>query len=77
MQVWLWTDESTLLLQKNSSIQFRAGVETRDIFALKSKMVNYDIITKLTNLGAITDLMKYEVRRGSNRRTMCSLRNFS
>ena len=66
MQVMLWTDESTLLLQKNSSnnnkIQLISGVETRDIFALKSQMLNYDIITKLTNLGAITDLMKYEVR---------------
>ena len=62
MQVMLWTDESTLLLQKNSSIQFSSGVETRDIFALIFKMVNYDIMSKLTNIGAITDLMKYEVR---------------
>ena len=61
VQIILWTDETTLLLQSNSSIQFMAGVETRDIFALMSQMVNYDIMAKLKNLGAITDLMKYEV----------------
>ena len=37
-------------------------METRDIFTLKSQMTNYDIMAKLTNLGAITDLMKYEVK---------------
>ena len=67
MQVILWTDDATL--QMNESYKFRAEVETRNMTALIPQMVNSDIMAKLANVGAVTDLMKYEVRPGGQETT--------
>ena len=63
MQVLLWTDNGTLHLQKNNNITFEAGVQTRNITEVIPHMLNYDIIAKLKNIGAITDILKYEVMK--------------
>lgn len=58
-KVILWTDDKTLHM--NESYKFRAEVETRNMTALIPQMVNCDIMPKLGNVGAVTDLMKYEI----------------
>ena len=62
MQVILWTDNATLQLQKNNNITFEEGVKTKNITEEIPHMLNYDIIARLKNIGAITDILKYEVR---------------
>ena len=60
LQVILWTDNKTL--QMNTTYKFRPTVDTRDVTRLIPQMVNSDIMANLKNVGAVTDLMKYEVR---------------
>ena len=59
-QVILWTDSKTM--QMNKTYKFLPMVETRNLTRLIPQMVNSDIMAKLKNVGAVTDLMKYEVR---------------
>ena len=54
----LWTDQITL---KNTYGKFRAEVETRNVHDVIPQMINSDIVSKLRNVGAISDLMRYEV----------------
>ena len=61
VQVIVWTDQKTL--QMNETYKFKADVQIRNVTKLIPKMVNSDIMAKLGNIGAVTDLMKYEVKQ--------------
>ena len=58
MQVFLWTEQKTI---KNTTNKFDARVEIRNVHEVIGRMVNPDIVFKLKNVGAVSDLMRYEV----------------
>ena len=58
MQVILWTDQRTL---KNPSVRFHPGVELKDVTEVIPLMTDCDIMAKLKNVAAVSDLMRYEV----------------
>ena len=58
-QVILWTEQKTI---QNTTNKFNVGVEIRNVHEVIGKMVNPDIVFKLKNVGAVSDLMRYEVK---------------
>ena len=58
MQVILWTEQKTI---QNTTNKFDVRVEIKNVHEVIGQMINPDIVLKLNNVGAVSDLMRYEV----------------